>query len=401
MFEKIIYILFGITFIHTLYFIVTGLLTFKKDKNSFKKCPDKTKFAILIAARNEENVIGDLLDSLKRQNYKKDLYDIYTIINNCTDNTKEIALDHGSKIIDVKKQVSTKGEALRYAIDELKSSEYDSYIVFDADNIVDANFLSAMNRAYSDGFKIAQGRRDAKNAKDSWISSSYALFYYVQNIFYNRARIRANMNSSINGTGFMIDKSLMEDIFYPKTMTEDIELSLLCTLKSEFITYVDDAITYDEHPTKFTASWRQRIRWSSGSAQCTRIYSISLLKQFFKTGNMSCIDKVMFLITPYVQIFSFILTLILSIMNINITTGVLSISLILSILFNVFSYLGAVCAYLLVIHYCGSSISDNFSGALLFNIFVISWIFINIVCLFKKNVVWDPIEHGNKKASNT
>ena len=60
------------------------------------------------AGRNEENVIKDLITSLKSQTYKSDLYDIYVLINNCTDNTRNIVEKEKVNIIDVKKKTKTK-----------------------------------------------------------------------------------------------------------------------------------------------------------------------------------------------------------------------------------------------------------------------------------------------------
>lgn len=79
--EKIIYILLIASLFYGLYFLVmaTGVFGKKKEKINNSK---KNHFAILIAARNEEEVIGNLIKSLKKQNYPKDKYDIYVIINN-------------------------------------------------------------------------------------------------------------------------------------------------------------------------------------------------------------------------------------------------------------------------------------------------------------------------------
>lgn len=49
------------------------------------------KFMAIIPAHNEEAVVGNLVESLKNQDYPKDLYDIYVIADNCTDNTAKIA----------------------------------------------------------------------------------------------------------------------------------------------------------------------------------------------------------------------------------------------------------------------------------------------------------------------
>ena len=90
MFEIIIYILLILSLIYGFYFLIMASGVFRK-----KKCEidnnKKNHFAILIAARNEETVIKNLINSLKKQNYPSNKYDVYVIVNNCTDNTLEVA----------------------------------------------------------------------------------------------------------------------------------------------------------------------------------------------------------------------------------------------------------------------------------------------------------------------
>lgn len=400
----IYYIFFAITLLHSLYFGVTGLFTFLKNKVKVKEFEHKTKFAVLIAARNEERVIGNLVESLMRQDYDKDLYDVYTCINNCTDTTLECAKKAKSKIIEVKKKVKTKGEVLSYALDELRDTDYDAFLVFDADNVVDSNFLSIMNNYYQSGYKFVQGRKDSSNISSSWISSSYSLFYYMQNIFYNRARTRSNMCATINGTGFMVDKKFMDEKFKPVTITEDIELSLMCVLNGERIVYADEAITYDEQPIKFKISWKQRARWSFGIMQCCRRYTKPLLANYFEEGDFSNFDKVMFLMAPYMQILAFVLMVALLIFKFM---GV-ELYDIFSYFFNLglwcflISYLVSALISAIIIKYYNHSVFKNLHGIFLFAMFIISWIPINIICMFKSNVSWTPIEHGqhlNKSVS--
>ena len=83
------YILFSIIFIYGLYFAVLGFLgVIKKNKNIEVSSKKKNNFAILIPARNEEKVIGNLIDSLNNLDYPKDKYQVCVIPNNCSDNTK-------------------------------------------------------------------------------------------------------------------------------------------------------------------------------------------------------------------------------------------------------------------------------------------------------------------------
>ena len=176
--EKIIYILLIASLFYGLYFLVmaTGVFGKKKEKINNSK---KNHFAILIAARNEEEVIGNLIKSLKKQNYPKDKYDIYVIINNCTDNTLEVARDAGANIIECTEKVKTKGDVLKYTFNKLKDNKkIDAYVIFDADNVVHSDFLNKMNNSINAGYEVVQGFRDSKNVCDNWLSTSYALLYY-------------------------------------------------------------------------------------------------------------------------------------------------------------------------------------------------------------------------------
>ena len=60
-----------------------------KDKPLLKK--KNHKFMAIIPAHNEESVVANLIESLKNQNYPKELLDIYVIADNCTDRTAEVA----------------------------------------------------------------------------------------------------------------------------------------------------------------------------------------------------------------------------------------------------------------------------------------------------------------------
>lgn len=81
----LIFILALIVISYGLYVSVTGLFTFFKNRTKVNTYGPETRFAVLIPARNEEEVIGSLIDSLKKQDYPQELYEIYTLINNCDD----------------------------------------------------------------------------------------------------------------------------------------------------------------------------------------------------------------------------------------------------------------------------------------------------------------------------
>ncbi|MCR4581249.1 MAG: glycosyltransferase family 2 protein, partial [Bacilli bacterium] len=316
--KVIYYILTVVSLAYILYFGLTGLFAFKKSKTRIKKFSDKTKFAILIAARNEANVVGNLVKSLVNQKYDSNLYDVYVLPNNCSDNTADAAREAGAKVLDVTVPVKCKGDVLKFAFAQLEKKDYDAYMVFDADNVVHPDFLHHMNNIYQSGYVCAQGRKDSKNMYDNWVSCSYSLFYSIQNLFFNKARTNVRMSATINGTGFMISKKFIDEVgFNPTTVTEDIELSIWCILNDVPVIYTDDAITYDEQPTGFGDSIKQRTRWSVGIIQCCKKYNKALFKKAIKDRDKSAMDKVLFNIAPYTQIISLIPFALLAVMNIR------------------------------------------------------------------------------------
>ena len=169
------------------YFGITGLIgILKKNKAVFKESKKYNNFAILVPARNEEKVIGNLLESLEKLDYQKDKYQIYVIPNNCTDNTVSVAKKHNCYILDCNIKTKTKGDVLKFAFSKLKDNkDIDAYVIFDADNVVDHEFLIHLNNCLESGYRVAQTCREAKNPSDNWLSGSYTLFYLFQNVFMN------------------------------------------------------------------------------------------------------------------------------------------------------------------------------------------------------------------------
>lgn len=397
-FKAIFYIMDIFIIFYALYYIITGLFAFYNKNGKIRKYKAKTKFAILIAARNEEKVIGNLLDSLNKQNYPKELYDIFVIPNNCTDKTREIAVNKGATIIDCQVPVSSKGDALKFSFKFMLQNypEYEAYCIFDADNIVHPNFLKRMNDAKLAGYKVAQGYRDSKNPSDTWISSCYSLYYLVQNYFFNQARMNMGWSSSINGTGFMVSKEVITEYgFNTMTLTEDIEFAAQCALNNVKIAFVKDAITYDEQPLSFSQSWKQRKRWSIGTFQCLFKYSGKLLKEGVKRKIPQSIDMSLFFLAPIMQVLTFIMILLFVVYNI---LGI-HISDFISILYDnkvyslIIGYLITVFVTLFVVLVEKKKIKNTFKGILTLSIFMLTWIPINIVCLVKREQVWEPIEH--------
>ena len=74
----------------SLYFLAVSLFCLCRRKKPAASAGQR-RFAILIAARNEESCIAGLIESLQAQRYPRELFDIWVLPNNCTDHTVEAA----------------------------------------------------------------------------------------------------------------------------------------------------------------------------------------------------------------------------------------------------------------------------------------------------------------------
>ena len=257
------------------------------------------RFAVLIAARNEEAVIGKLIDSIKAQSYPGRLVKIFVAADNCTDATADAARSHGAEVYeryDMKRR--GKGYALDFLLREIKlrgHGRFDGYIVLDADNVLDRDFILHMNETFSAGHDIVTCYRSSKNYGDNWISAGYALWFLRESRYLNGARSRLGSSCGVSGTGFLFSQAVLDAQGggWPfHLLTEDIEFTIDNVTRGMRVGYCPDAIAYDEQPISFRQSWAQRLRWSRGYLQVFRKYGRALISGIFH-GSFSCYDMAM------------------------------------------------------------------------------------------------------------
>ena len=257
------------------------------------------RFAVLIAARNEEAVIGKLIDSIKAQSYPGRLVKIFVAADNCTDATAEAARSHGAEVYERYDMTRRgKGYALDFLLREIKlrgHGRFDGYIVLDADNVLDRDFILRMNETFSDGHDIVTCYRSSKNYGDNWISAGYALWFLRESRYLNSARARLGSSCGVSGTGFLFSQAVLDAQGggWPfHLLTEDIEFTIDNVTRGMKVGYCPDAIAYDEQPISFRQSWAQRLRWSRGYLQVFKKYGRALISGIF-SGSFSCYDMAM------------------------------------------------------------------------------------------------------------
>ena len=301
--NSILYIALTVLYFYQFIYIVIALIGDKKKKLEHYEAKKLHKFAFIIAARNEQAVIGNLINSIKQQNYPAELINVIVVADNCTDDTAQIAREHGAICYErFNNMLVGKGYALDYCFNKIVEqfgdyTAYDGYFIFDADNVIDKNYVKEMNKVFDRGYNVITSYRNSKNYDTNWITSGYSLWFIREAKYLNNPRMMLKTSCAVSGTGFLVNSSIIKknNGWKFNLLTEDIQFSVVNILEGEKIGYCESAMFYDEQPTTFKQSWNQRMRWSKGFYQVMFRYGRELIAMMFKKREMfvSCYDMFM------------------------------------------------------------------------------------------------------------
>lgn len=270
----------------------------------WKKHPHKpavqNRYAVLIAARNEEAVLPHLLDSLAAQDYPPELVQVFVVADNCTDRTAEVARAKGATVFSRSNQAQVgKGYAIAYLLEQIEAQigleHFDAFLLFDADNVLASDFITQINRVCSDGYDVFGSYRNTKNFGTNWLTAGHGLMFLHEACHLNQSRMLLGTGCMVGGTGFGFTRQVLQQCggwrFF--TLTEDLEFGAWCASNGVQIGYCHDAVFYDEQPEKFSVSWRQRTRWVQGGVQVGFRMGIHLLRGLRKPGwiRMACLEN--------------------------------------------------------------------------------------------------------------
>ena len=334
------------------------------------------------------------------------MYDIWVIPNNCTDNTALAARNYGAKVLECTFPVKSKGEVLRFAYNRLRGRQYDAWLVFDADNVVERNFLAEMNNAHLAGAWAAQGYRDSKNPYDTAVSSCSSIYYWMMDRFHNGGKAGAGLSAMIGGTGFMVTQKLLDKLggWRTETISEDLEITAQTVLAGETVAYVPKAITYDEQPLSWEQSFTQRRRWSSGTLQVAERCLPAVAKNLGEEPRLALFDLGLTMALPAYQ-----LAALAGLLCTGLTAALGGGNLVQALVFGVAGLLGnlawasltATAAAAIVITMEGKWDRRLWKGLSTYWLFLLTWLPISAAAFVKKTTVWKEIRHTRGIVSQT
>ena len=375
----------------TVYFaavVIAGLL---RRRPRYPRATPKTRFAVVVAARNEEAVIADLVYSVRNQRYPRELADVYVVPNNCTDFTEAAAASAGAHIIHCLGPVRSKGDALHQAFTQLLPKGYDAFLVLDADNTLSPDYLARMNDAFAAGAMVCKSRMAAANPTAAPVAGCYALYNALFDLIWNRPRAALGLSAKLVGSGFAVRREVLERLggWNTATIAEDAEFAAQLAQAGYQVEWVREAVNYDEEPTDFRLSLRQRRRWCSGVMQVAKRRLVPLWRKDSPAPRLRW-DMTMFLLAPFTGSVSALLL-----------AGSLLAGVLTGDMAGVTVCLGSMClawagGVVLGAALCllgGYRLRGMTAAAALFPVFLFSFLPLQVISLFWDTKQWQAVPH--------
>ena len=266
---------FGLTILFLGYFayatpiIVLGVWRYKK--RGFGDEPgddwDPPDVSILVPVKNEEKVVGRLLDSLVRLDYPKENLEVVIVEDESKDNTLEICRRYSEKYpwIKVFHRDSSlgKGDALNYGFSK---SRGEIVVTFDADDVPEAQAVTKALRYFNNPETGAvHGYHRVLNLRESVVSRLAAYENFVYRLS-NDGKYALGLFVTFSGSNTFFRRSALEKVglWDPVSLVEDAELSVRFA-RAHVSTRLAPVECWQEMPAKVGSLFRQRIRWSGGN----------------------------------------------------------------------------------------------------------------------------------------
>lgn len=281
------------------YYLLMFFIHFIIPVHSLRSKEKTTHFLVIIPAHDEELLLPRLLASIQKQYYSQELIRTIVVADNCTDNTAEVARQHGATVLE-RFQLKNKGKgyAIKWALEMGNIDQYDAVLIVDADCIMNPTTLKCLD-AVMEGKQIIQCHISVSNPDDSWFTRLLDVSRTIENEIYFPTKQRLGLSTHLVGTGMCFTtKTLMKYGWDSFTVGEDWEYYVKLLLQGETIGFAYDAKVYQIESSSLKQATSQRMRWSSGRFAIAWKYGFRLLARGIVERNIVKCDAAVPLIFP-------------------------------------------------------------------------------------------------------
>jgi len=270
------------------HYIFTLTALYRQNEQTHHAPHDTTNqpaVSVLIPARNEEKVIGRILQRMTELTYPKEKLEVIVTDDASTDQTSRIAEEFAKKheyIKVVHRSLEEGGKGKPAALNHgFKYVKGEIVYCFDADYYPQRDILEKLTVCFKDPkVGAVQGRVTVLNEPDTLVTRLVALErtggYRVDQF----ARDDLGLIPQFGGTVGGFRRSLIESLggWDVDMFAEDTDLTFKVYFAGYKIRYVNDAECYEEAVEDWQSYWRQRSRWAKGHMQCAFRHLWPLLK---------------------------------------------------------------------------------------------------------------------------
>ena len=241
--------------------------------------------SILIPAKNEETVIGRILQRMCELTYPKEKLEVIVINDASTDKTGEIAeafAKNYSFIKVIHRDHKNGGRGKPAALNEgLSHATGEIVYCNDADYYSQRDIVEKFNAPFCDPkVGAVQGRVTVVNEPVSLVTRLVALERIAGYRVDQEAREELGLIPQYGGTAGGFRKELIQRLggWDPTILAEDTDLTFRCYLEGYKVRYVIEAESYEEAVEDLHSYWRQRSRWAKGHMQCSFKHFLPLVR---------------------------------------------------------------------------------------------------------------------------
>lgn len=217
-------------------------------------------YAIIVTAYEEITQIPQVVDSILQMNYAN--FMVYIVADRCDISQLHVS-DDRIVVLRPKETLASNIKSHFYAIDRFQRA-HERLTIIDSDNLVDPEYLNALNRYFDAGFVAIQGVRKAKN-----LNTPYACLDEAGDMYYRyidrTLLFRCGSSASLAGSGMAFSTACYEQYLRPyqhrKGAGFDKLLQYAIVSDGLRIAFAEEAIVYDEKTAKSGQLVKQRARW--------------------------------------------------------------------------------------------------------------------------------------------
>ena len=286
-----------------LYLAFLSLLALMPERERAIQQNTLRRFVVLIPARDEEQRLPRLLESIEALAYPRELVTVLVVADNCTDGTAALARASGALVCERSDPERVgKGYAIDFGLRQIRDA-YDALILIDGDCRVSPNLLKAFNRRLDAGDEAVQAYYTMSASGGSSTQAVRGLALALVHLVRPLGKRRIGASAGLKGSGMCFSRRVIEEAGWQAFgLAEDIEQHNRLLRRGFRVGFAREAVVTGASPDSLADARGQHRRWEAGRLAAMRHDAIPLLADGLRLRSMPRFDAGVELLIPPLSI---------------------------------------------------------------------------------------------------